>query len=458
MIKFIIFDLDGVLVETKDIHFKALNKALMKTKKKYQIGYIDHLKKFDGIPTKDKLSILLKERQISKSEIKNINILKQKFTAEFLKKDVKFNKKIYDIFSKLSKKFSLAVATNSINETLDICLEKLRIKKFLKFYIGTDNLKYNKPHPEIYLRCLVENGYMPSETLVVEDSYVGRLSAKEAGCNLLPLKFPSELNHHKIIDFINQIENSKKINQQHKWDDTDMNILIPMAGAGSRFEKAGYTFPKPLIDIFGKPMIQWVIESLNVRGNFIFIIQKSHQKKFNLKSLLKAIQPDCKIIEIDGVTEGAACTTLLAKKYINNNSPLLIANSDQFIEWNSSKSFYKFVNKKVDGAILTFESFHPKWSYAKVNKSNLVTKVAEKEVISSNATVGVYYWLKGKEYVSCAEQMIKENLRVNNEFYVCPVFNLAIKNNKKIIIEKIDKMWGLGTPEDLNHFVQNYKD
>ena len=457
MIKFIIFDLDGVLVETKDIHFKALNRALLKTKTKYQISYTDHLKKFDGIPTKDKLSILLKEKKINKNEISKINTLKQKFTTEFLKKDIKFSKNIYNIFFNLSKKFKLAVATNSINETLNICLDKLKIKKFLSFYIGTDNLIYNKPHPEIYLRCLVENGFMPSETLIIEDSYVGRLSAKEAGCNLLPLKFPSELSNSKIIEFIDEIEKSKKINQQHKWDDSDMNILIPMAGAGSRFEKAGYTFPKPLIDIFGKPMIQWVIESLNVKGNFIFIIQKSHQKQFNLKSLLKAIQPNCKIIEIEGVTEGAACTTLLAKKYINNNNPLLIANSDQFIEWNSSKSFYKFINKKVDGAILTFESFHPKWSYAKINKSNLVTKVAEKEVISNNATVGVYYWLKGSDYVSCAEKMINQNLRVNNEFYVCPVFNLAIKNKKKIIIEKVDRMWGLGTPEDLNNFIQNFK-
>lgn len=457
MIKFLIFDLDGVLVDTKNIHFKALNKALSKTKKKYQIIYNDHLKRFDGLPTKEKLLILFKEKRIYKNELKKIIENKQKFTSIILKKDIKFNKNIFNLFSKLSKNYALAVATNSINDTLDICLDKLKIKKFLKFYIGTDNLNYNKPHPEIYLRCLVENGFMPSETLIMEDSYVGRLSAKESKCNLMPIKFTEDLTYNKIISHINLIDSNKEIIHQNTWDDEDMNILIPMAGAGSRFENAGYTFPKPLIEIHGKPMIQWVIESLNVKGKFIFIIQKKHQKKFNIKSLLRAIQPNCKIIEIDGVTEGAACTTLLAKKYINNKNPLLIANSDQFFKWNSSKSFYKFVTQRVDGAILTFESFHPKWSYAKVNKSNVVTKVAEKKVISNNATVGVYYWLKGKDYVNSAEEMIKKNLRVNNEFYVCPVFNLALKNKKKIVIEKIDKMWGLGTPEDLNYFLQNYK-
>jgi hypothetical protein len=457
MIKFIIFDLDGVLVETKDIHFKALNNALINTKKKYQISYTEHLKIFDGLPTKEKLLILAKKKEISKDEIKYIYASKQKLTMSLLEKEIKFDKKIYDLFSKLSKNYSLAIATNSINKTLDVCIQNLKIKKFLRFYIGTDNVKKNKPHPEIYLRCLVENGFKPQETLIVEDSYVGRLAAKDACCNLLPIKFPSELSYSKIINHINDLSKLKKIDYQNTWDDPEMNILIPMAGAGSRFEKAGYTFPKPIIEIHGKPMIQWVIESINVKGNFIFLIQKNHQKKFNLRSLLKALQPDCKIIEIHGLTEGAACTTLLAKKYINNDKPLLIVNSDQYIEWNSSKSFYKFVTKKVDGAILTFDSVHPKWSFAKTNRLNQVVKVAEKDVISNHATAGIYYWLKGSDYVSSAEEMIKKNIRVNNEFYVCPVINIAIKNKKKFIIEEIDKMWGLGTPEDLNYFLGNYK-
>ena len=117
---------------------------------------------------------------------------------------------------------------------------------------------------------------------------------------------------------------------------------------------------------------------------------------------------------------------MLAKKYINNDDPLIIANSDQYIDWNSSKALYDFNSKKLDGAILTFEAIHPKWSYAKCDEEGYVTEVAEKKVISKNATVGVYYWKKGLDYVSSAEQMIKKNIRINNEFYVCPVYNLSL--------------------------------
>jgi dTDP-glucose pyrophosphorylase len=168
------------------------------------------------------------------------------------------------------------------------------------------------------------------------------------------------------------------------------------------------------------------------------------------------LYPNSKIIETDGLTEGAACTSLLAKEFIDNNQPLLIANSDQYIDWDSAKTMYKISEKNIDGAILTFQSTHPKWSYAKVNKDNEVEQVAEKEVISNNATVGVYYWKKGKDYVRFAKEMIKKNIRINNEFYICPVYNQAILNNKKIVIEEVKKMWGLGTPEDLDFFLKHF--
>jgi len=236
-----------------------------------------------------------------------------------------------------------------------------------------------------------------------------------------------------------------------------MNVLIPMAGAGKRFFDAGYIFPKPLIEVNNKPMIQLVIESLNLNANYIFIIQKEHQIKYNIRSVLKILKPNCKIIELDHVTEGAACTTLLAKKYINNSHPLIIANSDQYISWNSSKALYDFNSKNLDGAILTFEAIHPKWSYAKCDVDGYVTEVAEKKVISKNATVGVYYWKHGSDYVKSAEKMIKKNIRVNNEFYVCPVYNEFLSTNKKVMIHNVDQMYGLGTPEDLENYIRNIK-
>jgi dTDP-glucose pyrophosphorylase len=242
-----------------------------------------------------------------------------------------------------------------------------------------------------------------------------------------------------------------------KWKDEKLNVLIPMAGAGSRFEQAGYTFPKPLIEIKGKPMIQIVVENLNIEANYIFIVRKEHRKKYNLDSFLNLISPNCKIVEVDQITDGAACTALLAKQYINNDMPLFFANSDQFAEWNSNEFMYKMNETNADGGIVTFEATHPKWSFAKINELGIITEVAEKNPISNNATVGFYWWKNGSDFVKYAEQMINKNIRVNNEFYVCPVFNEAIIDNKKIVNFTIEKMYGLGTPEDLKNFLSKHE-
>jgi dTDP-glucose pyrophosphorylase len=247
----------------------------------------------------------------------------------------------------------------------------------------------------------------------------------------------------------------KKSQISPKWQGGKMNVLIPMAGAGSRFQKAGFTFPKPLIEVRGKPMIQTVVENINVDAKHIFIVQEDHYHKYSLKETLEMISPDCEIVTVNGVTEGAACTTLLAKSLIDNNEPLLIANSDQFVEWDSNEFMYSMIGDNIDGGILTFYSTHPKWSYAKLDENGFVSEVQEKKPISDKATVGIYYWTKGSDYVKYAEQMIKGNARVNNEFYVCPVYNEAINDNKKIKIFDIPKMWGLGTPEDLKYFLEN---
>tara|TARA_Y100000593_G_scaffold10512_1_gene18953 strand:- start:42653 stop:43366 length:714 start_codon:yes stop_codon:yes gene_type:complete len=231
-----------------------------------------------------------------------------------------------------------------------------------------------------------------------------------------------------------------------------MNVLIPMAGAGSRFQKAGYTFPKPLIEVNGKPMIQVVVENLNIDAKHIFVVQKEHYEQYNLKHLLGLISPGCEVVQVDGMTEGAACTTLLAKEFIDNDEPLLYANSDQYLDWDSNEFMYSMIADEVDGGMLTFTATHPKWSFAKLDDDGFVTEVAEKKPISDVATTGIYYWKHGSDYVKYAEQMIANNTRVNNEFYVCPVFNEAINDGKKIKTFHFDGMWGIGTPEDLDYF------
>lgn len=243
----------------------------------------------------------------------------------------------------------------------------------------------------------------------------------------------------------------------NKWKDEKMNVLIPMAGAGSRFRNAGYTFPKPLIDVNGKPMIQVAVENLGLDANFIFVVQREHREKFHLENMLPLLAPNCKIVEVDSLTEGAACTALLAKEHIDNDAPLFFANSDQYVEWNPIQFMYDMQESEADGGIVTFKSTHPKCSFAKVDDNGVVTEVAEKNPISDNATVGYYYWRKGSDFVRYAEQMIERDIRVNNEFYVCPVYNEAIEDGKTIRIFEADEMWSLGSPEDLDFYLKEKK-
>lgn len=222
-----------------------------------------------------------------------------------------------------------------------------------------------------------------------------------------------------------------------------------MAGLGSRFTEAGYIDPKPMIDINGKPMIQRVIESLNIDAQYIFVVQHDHLKKYNLVSFLNSIVNEPIIVEINEVTDGAARTTLLAKEFINNDSPLIIANSDQIISWNSNE----FLSLLVSGnPIALFKANDKKWSYAQID-GNKISRVVEKEVISDNASVGIYGWSKGSDYVKYAEQMISKGIKTNNEFYICPVYNEAILDNKAVIPYFVKEMYGVGTPEDLASYL-----
>jgi len=229
-----------------------------------------------------------------------------------------------------------------------------------------------------------------------------------------------------------------------------------MAGEGSRFAKEGYTFPKPLIDVEGKPMIQRVVENLDFDATYIFLVRKEHLDKYaGLQSTLDRItNGKNKIVEVDGLTEGAACTTLLAKDLINNDDELLIANSDQIVKYSSENFKLMKSLTSVDGILFTFNALHPKWSFVSVNSRGIITELQEKNPISNIATCGIYWYRHGNEYVKYAERMISKNIRVNNEFYVAPVYNEYISDFKTLIPFYVDEMYGIGTPEDLNTYLK----
>ena len=452
-IKLIIFDLDGVLIEAKDIHYKALNEALGK---KYSISWDEHLSTYDGLKTNQKLDMLTEIKGLPTELHKEIWEKKQKLTLQKLK-ELKPNQTLQSLMDALIEDgYKIAVCSNSIRKTVLTVLSKLGIMEFMDLVISNEDVKNSKPHPEMYWKAISMMSCLPEETLIVEDSPYGLLAAARSKSHILRVKNPSEVTYTNIFKKLMEIEIGEKPNTP-AWRDETLNVLIPMAGAGSRFEKAGYTFPKPLIDVRNKPMIQVVIENLNIKANFIYIVQKSHREKYNLDTLLNLITPGCKIVEVEGLTEGAACTALLSKEFINNDQPLFFANSDQFVEWDSNEFMYKMNETKADGGIVTFEATHPKWSFAKTNDQGFVTEVAEKNPISNMATVGYYYWKHGSDFVKYSEQMIEKDIRVNGEFYVCPVFNEAVDDGKEIRTFNVEKMWGLGTPEDLKYYLENYK-
>jgi len=448
MNKLIVFDLDGVLVDSKHFHFEALNKALKEVDQKYIISEEEQANVYEGLPTGEKLNTLTLLKGLPLDKYEQVWTAKQRYTAELLE-SLSTDSVLVEIMQVIkSKGISIGIASNSIRQTVSTCMDKLGIRSFINVVVSNEDVENRKPHPEMYWKAMAKMGAVPNSTVIFEDSIVGKIAAKASNAKLIEIKNRADLTEDKIDEAIEYLSNS------NVWEDKELNVVIPMAGAGSRFAEAGYQFPKPLVNVNDKPMIQAVVESLGIKANYTYIVQAEHVKKYNLLDTLNLITPGCKMIVSDGLTQGAAATLLLAKKYINNDKPLILANSDQIVEWNSREFIYDMYLKNADGGIATFTSSHPKWSYARTNEAGLVEEVAEKKPISNLATVGIYYWKRGSEFIKYAEQMIDKNIRVNNEFYTCPVFNEAIAEGKRVYTHPVKKMWGVGTPEDLESYLR----
>lgn len=234
-----------------------------------------------------------------------------------------------------------------------------------------------------------------------------------------------------------------------------MNIIIAMAGAGTRFHKVGITTPKPLIEVLGKTLIEYSIQSFNVEGRFIFITRDFDNPEDNkkLSDLLKKLRPESIEIKLPSVTSGATESVLFAKEYIDNNEPLVIYNCDQWINWNANH-FLNFIKEKnPDAALVLYNSKDPKNSFAEII-SGQITKVVEKQPISDHALIGMHYWAKGKDFVASAEKLL-ENFRINGkpECYISETFNY-LENENILPYHIADHVYvPLGTPEDVSRFV-----
>ena len=235
-----------------------------------------------------------------------------------------------------------------------------------------------------------------------------------------------------------------------------MNILIPMAGAGSRFKIKGYDIPKPLIKVGNKLMVELAVESLDIEGQYIFIVRKYENEEHNilLKETLNKITDKPIIYEVDYLTEGATATCLLAKESINNNEPLIITNCDQVLDWSSDK-FINSINEEDDGVVITYDSSSPKNSYIKVDEDGLGLELAEKKPISNLALIGLHYWKHGKDFIVSAEELISRGNKSGNEYYIAPTYNILIENSKKIRNYHFEsgQYHSLGSPEDYKNYL-----
>jgi HAD superfamily hydrolase (TIGR01509 family) len=457
MIKHVIFDLDGVLVDARELHYEAMNRAL--AEHGITVERDEHLATYDGLPTRQKLQLLTERKGLSVAVHDIVWQAKQEQTQKVIVETIRPNAEILDAVRKVKADgYTVSVCSNSIRQTVEQMLKQVGLLDQIEFFLSNEDVEQSKPHPEMYLRAILKLKAAPAECLVVEDSHHGRQAAEAAGCQLCGVTGPAEVNYARISDAI-RTANSRDSQgfTRPKWQGRDMNIVVPMAGAGQLFKQAGYSFPKPLVDILGKPMVQWVVENINVEGRFIFIVRAEDYLKYNLQHLLTLLAPGCEIVQLDEPTSGAALSVLTAEQYINNDSPLTVVNSDQLLEWNSNEFFYAMAADECDGGLVTFESTHPKWSYVKTGANGLVIEAAEKKPISNQATAGVYYFAKGADFIRHTNEMVAQGIHTNGEYYVCPVYNQYIAAGAKIRPFNIKNMCSFATPEDLAFFIQKYQ-
>ncbi len=388
------------------------------------------------------MGILTERKGLNTDLYDKINITKQETTVEIIEKFCHPDLEKIEMMKLLKRKYKIVICSNAVRNSVELMLGKSGMLPFVDFYLSNEDVKHPKPDPEIYFKAFEMLKLSQGECVIVEDSDVGKKAAMDSGGILCSVNNPDDVNYYRVLKTINE--------------SNQINVVIPSAGQGKRFSEVGMQHPKPLIDVCGKPMIQLVLENFNNIGKRIIVAQKKHIEKYSMDSLLQTLASESVLVEVDGLTEGAACTVLKTESLINNNNELIIANSDQYLNIDIMKFIERMRNENADGGILTFKDDNPKWSYAKCDSNGKVVEVAEKVVISNQATVGVYYYKHGSDFVKYTKQMIEKNIRINNEFYVCPVFNEFIADSKMILIHEIDKenMHGLGTPEDLKTYLK----
>lgn len=240
-----------------------------------------------------------------------------------------------------------------------------------------------------------------------------------------------------------------------------MKILIPMGGSDEAFREHGYVYAKPLIEIDGRPLIEHVLDPLRkvVDGQRIFVIRKEDDLRYHMREVLRLLDPRAHVIRADGPTAGAACTALLAIEHIDSDEELVIANSDQVIDFDLQTTIESFRRRGLDAGTVVFDSVHPRWSFVKTDDDGLVIEASEKRPISRNATAGIYYFREGRLFVDAAKKMLIKQASVNGGFFVCPSFNELILAQMRVGVERIERAQytSLATPQAVEEYEQLLK-
>lgn len=435
-----LFDLDGVLANTHEIQVNSTFEAFLKIKG-YHLNTKYHELINSTITTIKKLNILKDDSVINEDDIDKIYKIKKQIANTKFTLIEPDNDKI-SLFKYLKNNNSkIAVVTNGNRNSAKIILSKIGVIDNVDLLISNDDVVNKKPHSEPYIRAISYFGGDLKNYIIFEDSDVGLESARGTGAFVYKVDNYQDIN----ITTINRINGIRNI-----------NILIPMAGLGSRFSERGFKKIKPLIEVAGVPMIKKAIDSLNIHGNYIFIV-RCNENVNELKKYLLEYKPGCKIVDVAHLTEGSASSCYLAKELINNDNELIITNCDQYLEWDSEKFLRETRDQKLDCSVLTYNSNSNKNSFIKLNKENKAEMIREKEAISDNALVGVHYFKKGSFFIESYDEIFENKIKFKNEYYVSTVCDNMIKkcyNVGHVKLEKKESYHCLGTPDDYFKFLK----
>jgi HAD superfamily hydrolase (TIGR01509 family) len=422
MTKAVIFDLDGVLSHTPDLHYKAFNAALAHHNHE-PISLEEHHTVFDGLSTKQKLEML------DVSQPTNVWKTKQVKTLEMLDSTVLPSPRLANLIRSLKKAgYKIGCASNCVRQSQLKILSLLGIVHLFDCLMCNEDVVHPKPDPSIYILCMDRLGVKAADTIIVEDSPVGIKAAKGANPGrLVEVTCPDDVTLESVIPGIEM-----------------PYLIVPMAGRGSRFAEAGFKERKPFISVRGKPMIRRVHENIGVpESKTVFVCLMEDVGRIH------RMFPNAMIAAVPEVTQGTAITVLEGIKMLPDEAdvPVMTANSDQLVEWDLGE--FLIASKNLHGNILTFETENdPKWSYAATDGKGWVTKVEEKNPISTHATVGIYWWASAQQLKSNIDAMIAAEDRTNGEFYLCPSYNYMTETFH-VGTHSCQRFDGLGTPEDL---------